>query len=285
MFLNNYLLTALGILTLLLGGIESAAAGSSTHTDAEGDALDTFGAGGPLLDIDTITAEIVGDDLRFTIAFHGPISAPSTALPNSIFGGLEIDLDDDLLTGFPPIQNQFDPPFNALDIGVDLIVDFIQEMDTPGEFAVLSTSSPVFELIPATFGLDEVTFDIPLSTLGGDTTFSYAMILGSPAQPTDAIDTVGVVDLAAGPTFLRSDCNDSGVVNLADAIFTLTAIMGSGAMSCEDACDADDSGSVDMADAIHTLNVLFGADSAPLSPCASDSTTDTLSCDAPTSAC
>lgn len=72
----------------------------------------------------------------------------------------------------------------------------------------------------------------------------------------------GVVD-----PFVRGDCNDDGMQNIADAIFLLAVLFPTGpsvAPVCDDACDGNDDGGVNIADAISILASLFGAPTIPL---------------------
>ena len=71
--------------------------------------------------------------------------------------------------------------------------------------------------------------------------------------------TTGWVIAGGGSeAFVRGDSNSDSSVDIADAIFTLEFLFGSGtAPSCADAADANDDGGVDISDAIVTLDYLF----------------------------
>lgn len=59
--------------------------------------------------------------------------------------------------------------------------------------------------------------------------------------------------------FLRGDANDSGKVDISDAIATLGCLFsGSACAACADVADANDDGKVDLSDAVFTLGFLFG---------------------------
>jgi hypothetical protein len=114
---------------------------------------------------------------------------------------------------------------------------------------------------------------------GGPWTFSVTVDdrVECDDQATDATCTPG----GGGGGFRRGDADDSGAVNLTDAIRVLNVLfLGIGTIVCSDAADADDSGQVNLTDAIRILNVLFlgigtieppGPDS-----CGPDPTEDTL---------
>lgn len=63
----------------------------------------------------------------------------------------------------------------------------------------------------------------------------------------------------SGTPFLRGDTNNSGNVDLSDAVATFNALfLGIPALApCRDALDANDSGSVDLSDGIYVLEFLF----------------------------
>src|SRR5262245_54889784 len=86
---------------------------------------------------------------------------------------------------------------------------------------------------------------------------------------------------AAG--FVRGDTNETGKLEITDAIHTLQYLFqGKGdAVRCLDAADADDDGAVGLPDAILGLSYLFRAGSAPPAPfpgCGEDPTADELDC-------
>jgi hypothetical protein len=81
--------------------------------------------------------------------------------------------------------------------------------------------------------------------------------------------------------FRRGDADDSGIVNLTDAINILQGLFQGGAQPvCPDAADADDSGQVNLTDAINILQHLFQGGAAPPDPgpetCGEDPTDDAL---------
>ncbi|MBN1443168.1 MAG: hypothetical protein JXA90_10685 [Planctomycetes bacterium] len=84
-----------------------------------------------------------------------------------------------------------------------------------------------------------------------------------------------------GESFRRGDADDSGSVNLTDAIRILQALFQGGQQpACPDSADADDSGQVNLTDAVNILQHLFQGGGAPAPPgptdCGEDPTDDTL---------
>jgi hypothetical protein len=91
----------------------------------------------------------------------------------------------------------------------------------------------------------------------------------------------------AQPEFIRGDVNDSGAVNISDAVCALSFLFdvpGSSCANaaCPDALDANDSGAFDLADPIATLAYLFAGAVPPPPPfpgCGADPTAgDPLTC-------
>jgi hypothetical protein len=100
----------------------------------------------------------------------------------------------------------------------------------------------------------------------------------------NCFDLVELVDLdqAAGPSFIRGDCDGSLQRDLTDAIFLLNHLFSAGGVpSCDDACDANDDGRKDISDAGYILNFLFLGGTPPRPPdgaCGPDPTEDALEC-------
>ncbi|MGE4615142.1 MAG: hypothetical protein AAEJ46_12485 [Planctomycetota bacterium] len=156
--------------------------------------------------------------------------------------------------------------------------------DTGGTMSVTDAGS-----LPLTGILD---FNVPLiwttepifrhSPAGGDlgvnTTFT------STTGAVVSFDELFPLADALGLEFQRGDCNTDGSFNIADAIFSLDSLFGSGVEgSCGDACDSNDDGSINIADAIFTLAALFSGGTMPAPPtpgtCGWDETNiDTLLC-------
>ena len=112
---------------------------------------------------------------------------------------------------------------------------------------------------------------------GGESSLSFL------AQGEDGVliasDEVGVYVSGAG--FRRGDGDESGRVNLTDAVVTLLFLVGRYVPRCEDALDSDDSGAVDVTDVLFLLHYLFLMGDSPPPPFAlpgDDPTPDELGC-------
>ncbi len=86
----------------------------------------------------------------------------------------------------------------------------------------------------------------------------------------------------AGPNFRRGDANADGKVDIADPIWIIYEIIGSGQTApCKKAQDADDNGSVNFSDALYLVMYLFKSGPAPKAPfptCGQDTSTDSITC-------
>jgi hypothetical protein len=88
--------------------------------------------------------------------------------------------------------------------------------------------------------------------------------------------------------FRRGDADNTGVVNLNDAVFINNFLfLGGPPPGCRDAADADDNGVLELTDSIRVLNYLFSGGPPPPAPgpttCGTDPTVDLLPCDSQTS--
>ncbi len=92
-------------------------------------------------------------------------------------------------------------------------------------------------------------------------------------------------DVRADTTFLRSDVDESGSLEISDAIriFRFLFLGEGGGVRCLDAADVDDDGKVTVTDGIASLIYLFQHGDQPPAPfplCGPDPTEDQLACEA-----
>ncbi len=103
-------------------------------------------------------------------------------------------------------------------------------------------------------GVYDVTFNPPPNSMFLPVTVS-ALDLNSDVNLNADLPTSGPMD-----QFVRGDVDDSGMVNLGDAIFILSYLFGgSSNPRCADAADVNNSGMINIADVIHLLSYLFVA--------------------------
>jgi hypothetical protein len=88
-------------------------------------------------------------------------------------------------------------------------------------------------------------------------------------------------DINPGEEFIRGDVDQSGTINLADAIGVLSITFDNKPNDCEDTADVNDDGYINIADAITILGFLFSGNDAPPAPyprVGVDPTSDSLDC-------
>ena len=165
---------------------------TADYVDGFGDAVDSFGAGGPILDIDSLSIQYDSTSLYFDLSFHTPISAPSAGSSDSVTGVIELDTDQSDETGIFPIQNGFSPPFAILnDVGVDFLI-VLDDSATPGSGFLADANLNFINSVALTYGPNSVSGHLPLSDIGNDDgLLNFTTIIGTSPQPTDATDSVG----------------------------------------------------------------------------------------------
>jgi hypothetical protein len=119
-----------------------------------------------------------------------------------------------------------------------------------------------------------LNFDMSLLGMGNSPTALIHAVTGFEIIGSELVVAGNITDtlfrfliVNDGPDFLRGDSDGSGILNLADAIFTASWIYAGGtAPDCQDACDANDDGLLDISDPIYTLFHLFTGSAAPPAP-------------------
>ncbi len=127
-------------------------------------------------------------------------------------------------------------------------------------------SAPVCE---AVYSFDGVTDVITISvddTLGSPPVSNVVVLSGASFAAAGLNPGTITVSVLCESLFIRGDCNDDHIVNLADAVWLLSELFLSGPpSSCPDACDADGDSMVDATDATYILNYRF-LDGPPPAP-------------------
>ena len=136
--------------------------------------------------------------------------------------------------------------------------------------------------------------DVPdAASVGAATAFRIEASVGQP--PVNTLFTtasapagsmplgiVGAFTVAESSLFIRGDSDQTGFVDLTDAVVLLDALFRGGAqITCLDSADSNDDGNLDLSDAVYILLYLFGGGDAPPAPFPEpglDPTADGLDC-------
>jgi hypothetical protein len=144
---------------------------------------DAFGIGPVKHDIARVSWE--GDDSTFclTVDFAGPVDPADALSPQRLAGYIDFDTDANASTGFSSTVDFFCPGPSGLGVEARLSMFGVSQ-----DFA---TIFPGGDLVPVHFDENSFTAIIPLSALGGDTAFNFAMVLGTFTEPTDCTPNGG----------------------------------------------------------------------------------------------
>ncbi len=138
---------------------------------------DTFGNGAVRHDITSVSATADATTFCLTVNFAGPIAPADSGSDRAVAGFIDFDTDANPKTGTPGATDSFCPQPPKL--GVETTLDLFSVSQGQARMA------PGGELVPVSFDTSSFTAAIPLSDLGGSTTFNAAMVLGTLAEPTD----------------------------------------------------------------------------------------------------
>ncbi|MEM7260737.1 MAG: FG-GAP-like repeat-containing protein [Planctomycetota bacterium] len=86
-------------------------------------------------------------------------------------------------------------------------------------------------------------------------------------------------------SFIRGDVDGNGSLGIGDAILGLDHLFAGVEIDCPDAADASDDGSINLADSIYVLSVLFGSGAGWTGTCELDTTIDLLGPCTPDTSC
>jgi hypothetical protein len=143
-------------------------------TDTVGDA---FGSGAVRHDITSVSATADATTFCLTVNFAGAIAPADSGSDHAVAGFIDFDTDANPKTGTPGATDSFCPQPPRL--GAETTLDLFSVSQGQARMA------PGGELVPVSFEESSFTAAIPVSDLGGSTTFNAAMVLGTLAEPTD----------------------------------------------------------------------------------------------------
>jgi len=157
--------------------------------DPTGDAFLGFGIGPVKHDITSVSGS--GDSHTFcvTVNFAGPV-APADAFGSDrrVVGYIDFDTDSNPATGFFSNVDAFCPQPSGMGVESSLSM-----FSVSGGFATLFSYFGGSTQVPVVFGDTSFTAFIPVSALGGDSAFDFAMVLGSIYEPTDCAPNGGSI--------------------------------------------------------------------------------------------
>lgn len=227
---NHWILWA-GCLTVFL------AAGRATagYIDLTGD---TFGTGSVKPDITTYMADkSVAGQVTFTVNFAGPISAPSLFAPNSLWGYIDIDTDQNAGTGGSapwggPVPggnnwiNFFIPagvPGPTIGLGDEFYLDLSSEANHPGLVDLYQTSdATVVATAAITYGPTSFSVTLTSAQLGGDDgNLNFGLLVGNPEDFSDR-----------APNDATPASSEGGVGAVPEPTSAILALMGVGGVLC-----------------------------------------------------
>lgn len=171
----------------------------TTYTDPQGD---TFGFGTVQPDIESVSGAVEGENLVVTLDFYNSIAAPSAQLAESVFGYIDLDLDQNAGTGTTSNQSYFAPPGQqGGPLGIEVYIDLFSEQFNAG-FVTLVDATSFFNIGQAAISYvgDRLEVEIPLillqDYLGTSGAINFGTVAGNSDGPTDAApDTeVAVID-------------------------------------------------------------------------------------------
>jgi hypothetical protein len=171
------------VLALAAGLAGSARTHANPILDPAGD---TF-VPGPTIDIVASQGFAPGNpgQFRLSVNFATPISPASAFAPNSVIGYVDIDTDQNAATGASPFINTFGGPPPVI-MGNEFYIDLASELFNPGFVDLYdANTNTVLGSLAITYGPSSFFIDLPLSLIGGDQQFNYALIVGDFLSPTD----------------------------------------------------------------------------------------------------
>ncbi len=158
---------------------------------------DTFGSGATQIDINGFSADFDDTELMIALTFAGAISAPDSGQANAVVGYVDIDADQNGLTGNGP-WTDFLTGSNATGLGNEYYVDLFSYAAADGAVDVYDDNTGVMTgRAPVSFTSNSLSVQIPLSLLGGDDgAVNTAAVVGTVTEVTDKVPNAGY--LASG---------------------------------------------------------------------------------------
>jgi hypothetical protein len=164
----------------------TVAAGPVNATDPSGDTYN--GLTDP--DVVSITATPGKDTLTIRLGFSHSVSATSGGLPNATGGLIDLDIDQDPLTGLEALTDAFGPVGTSTGLGIEYYVSLFDDGQGNGVVIDIATGA-VKGLVPLVFGTNSITAKVPVAAIGGGGNANIAAVVGNATLPTDVVPNLG----------------------------------------------------------------------------------------------
>ncbi len=159
----------------------------------------------------------------------------------------------------------------------------IPRLDTPETVIKL-----IFDIAPGAKHRDYAFSFVPEGLPSGNAWIQNVYAAFNESHPVPILRegkfTIGREPQGGYPVFIRGDANQDRVIDLADPIHVVDILFKGAAPRCLDACDANDSGYVNIGDAVFLLYFLFRDGTVPYEPfilAGPDWTDDAVGCEDP----
>jgi hypothetical protein len=154
--------------------------------DPAGDTAARPVGGHPAVDILRVRGDFKRDSLILTLTFASPVVAGTADAVNSIGGSIELDTDDNALTGYKP------PELNFYGGTAVLGVDYVYDLFNSGSTRILLFNRFGWTRALISYPGNSVVIRTPLSMLGDDDgNFSLAVNLGPYVWASDFFPNTG----------------------------------------------------------------------------------------------
>jgi hypothetical protein len=145
--------------------------------------------------------------LTFSIGFHDDVSPPSAFAADSVVGYIDIDVDQNALTGAKSNRSRFRPAIDS-GLAIEFYVDLFSERFSPGMAEVVDAATmQVAGLASTRFAASGLEVEVPLTFIGNDGLVNYGIIVGDFLDMSDEVRNAGEtvaysVPEPGGPAFV-----------------------------------------------------------------------------------
>jgi hypothetical protein len=201
-------------------------------------------------DITSVSGGSDGQNFCMTVEFAEPIDPPNANTERSLSGIVQFDTDADRSTGIFPDSDYICP--EPAGIRMEAVISFY---DSAGALVPIITFAPGGPTQYAVARYDEtsLTLIVPLSAIGGDTTFDVAVVFGAAGPFSDCAPNGGAIHSPTGAVtepWPPGDVNCNNSAGPVDATLILQLNAGLlDELECEQVGDVNGDGRLDTVDA------------------------------------